>query len=296
MKKNLFASIAVAAVAGAVAIPSIVLGNAARTAENGPLAAQHAAETPYIAQLSGANEVPTAGDPDGTGAAAVSFHALESGYRVCWDLSYSGIGDPIAAHIHKGAAGVPGDVVIAFFMTPDTASLSGCTDATVDQVNPILADPASYYVNIHTDAHQAGAIRGQLAKGPAPAGSTHLLPSPLRAYDSREQAAGKLKAFEERTISLATGKNPAGDMVIAVPPGATAALITLTATETEAPGYLVVYSAASPLPTTSNLNWVQAIMNVAVGTQTAVDSSASIKVASGPSATDFIVDVVGYLY
>ena len=159
-----------------------------------------------------------------------------------------------------------------------------------------------FYVNVHTSEFGGGAIRGQLAEGPAPAGSMHFLPEPVRAYDSRLGTNTPLAASETRTISLASGTDLAGDPVMAVPPGATAAIITLTATETGGPGYLSVYSAAVPSPAageepaTSNLNFSGAGLSIAVGTQVAVDAGGSIKVTAGPAATEFIVDVVGYLY
>ena len=176
------------------------------------------------------------------------------------------------------------------------SSYRGSPLMTAALAEPVIKDPIEFYVNVHTQEFQNGAIRGQLDDGPGPAGSLHILPSPLRAYDSREETAGKLDPFEERVVSVATGEDPDGNEAVAVPPGATAALITLTATETESPGYLVVFSADSDLPATSNVNWAAPLVHVAVGTQVAVDAGAQIKVAAGPSSADFIVDVVGYLY
>jgi len=295
MSKSLRFTIALAGVAGAIAIPSIVFGNARRT--DGSLKAQQLAETPYIAQLTGSNEFPGPGDPDGSGTATVSFAKQEDGaYEVCWDMAYTGIATPTAAHIHPGAAGAANSPVIDFGV-PTPNSFKGCLPnqaATV--VDPILAAPSAFYVNVHTGEFPNGAIRAQLVKGPEPAGSTHFLATPLRAYDSREAGKTRLAAAEERTVDLATGKTLAGANAVAVPPGATAAIITLTATETGGPGYLTTFSNASPLPATSNLNWVNSGDTVAVTTQVAVDAAGRIKVAAGPASTHFVVDVIGYLY
>jgi hypothetical protein len=298
MKKSIVATIALAGVAGAVAGPAIVSGNARRT--QGSLEAQRVVETPYVAMLAGSNEVPAPGDPDGSGAAAVSI-GIDAGTmpdtaEVCFDLAYSGIANPTMAHIHDGAAGTPGPVVVDFGVpTPD--SFSGCVD-NVDNVlaADILMNPAEYYVNVHNADHPAGAIRGQLAAGPAPAGSTHFLPTPLRAYDSRIAPATQLADRETRTVSLATGVDLAGNELIAVPPGATAAIVTLTATETAGPGFLTIYSNAVSQPATSNLNFSDAQVSIAVSTQVALDAGGDIKVTAGPAATHFIVDVIGYLY
>ncbi len=129
----------------------------------------------------------------------------------------------------------------------------------------------------------------------------HLLPTPLRAYDSRDAAGPKIQPGETRTISLTTGHTLTAPTVkvLAVPPGATAAIITLTIADTNLPGgFLTIYSAASPQPATSSINWKAAGQDVAVGTQVAVDATGSVKVTDGvgTAATHFIIDVVGYMY
>jgi hypothetical protein len=294
MKRTLFASIAVAAVAGTIAVPTIVSGNARR--EEGTLGALQMAETPFLASLTGANEVPTPGDPDGAGSAAVSFDVIDAdNYEVCFDLAYSNIPDPTMAHIHTGAAGVPGGVVVDFG-DPPAGAHSGCVVAADDVVEPILANPANFYVNVHTTEFPSGAIRGQLAIGPAPAGSMHFLPSPLRAYDSRKTGQTIMAAGSTRTVSLAHGVDLANVSSIAVPPGATAAIVTLTATATAGPGFLTIYSDDATQPATSNLNFTTAGLSIAVSTQVAVDAAGEIKITAGPAATHVIVDVVGYLY
>jgi hypothetical protein len=294
MKRTILGVVAVSAVAGAVVIPSIAIGNARRT--EGSLSAIQAAETPYIAELNGANEVPTAGDPDGAGAATVSFDVFDAvDAEVCWDITYSGIAAPTLAHIHRGAAGVAGPVVVDFG-APGATSHTGCAALTATLADEILADPAGFYVNVHNTDFPGGAVRGQLAAGPEAAGSPHFLPTPLRAYDSRIAPATVFAAAETRTISLGTGKDLADVESIAVPPGATAAIVTITATETAGPGYLKAYSAASTEPATSNVNFTAAGDTVAVSTQVLVDPSGSIKITAGPAGTHVIVDVVGYLY
>ena len=300
MKRTILGVVAVSAVAGAVVIPSIAIGNARRT--EGSLAAIQAAEQPYIAELKGSNEFPGPGDVEGAGAATVSFDridALET--EVCWDMSYSGIGAVTLAHIHTGATGVAGPPIVDFLTLdptpgPGTNAFSGCGIIDTTVADPIVANPAGFYVNLHTAEFPAGAVRGQLAAGPESAGSPHFLPTPLRAYDSRTAPATKFAAAETRTISLGKGKDIANAEAIAVPPGATAAIVTITATETGGPGFLKAYSAASPEPATSNVNFTAAGETVAVSTQVLVDAGGSIKITAGPAGTHVIVDVVGYLY
>ncbi len=116
------------------------------------------------ASLSGANEVPGPGDPDGSGQALVS--PFDS--RVCWTVSWADIATPTRAHIHQAPAGVAGPIVVPFFEAPNGLpatldSVSGCT-AGVDSalVGSILTNPAGFYVNIHNAEFPGGAIRGQL--------------------------------------------------------------------------------------------------------------------------------------
>ena len=125
-----------------------------------------------------------------------------------------------------------------------------------------------------------------------------MLASPLRAYDSRDGAGPKLTANETRVISLANGKDGAGNNLIAVPPGATAAIVTLTVTETVGPGgFVKLYSAAlTNPPATSSINWAGVNQNLAVGTQVAVDVAGSVKITGGAASTHVVIDVIGYLF
>jgi hypothetical protein len=312
MQKKTLTAMTVVGLAAAISIPTIAFGNARRNA-GGSLAASQAVSTPFIAHLTGANELtatsPT-GDPDGAGAASVTFDLAAGAETVCWDLSYSNLtGTPIAAHIHRGAAGVGlGAIVIGFtpFTTLGATSASSCRALTAPEIlvaNEIIASPAGFYVNVHTTDFTGGAIRGQLAAGPPPAGETHMLPAPLRAYDSRLPAgAAKIAPLQTRTISLANGKDAAGTSFIAVPPGATSAIVTLTVTETTVDasgggGFLTMYNAAlGTQPATSSINWAGVNQNVAVTTQVAVDAAGEVKVADGANATHFVIDVLGYTF
>ena len=110
---------------------------------------------------------------------------------VCWDLSYSNLtGTPTGAHIHGPAApGATAPIVIPFDnATLGPNSASGCRALTVPEQTiaaDVVAHPETYYVNVHTTDFPNGAIRGQLAKGAPSAGATHILATPVRAYDSR---------------------------------------------------------------------------------------------------------------
>jgi len=108
------------------------------------------------ATLAGKAEVPK-GDPDGTGTAEITF----SGTRVCWEIKVSKVGTIVAAHIHKGKAGVAGPVVVPF---GKTFKPKGCVTSTAAIVAGIQRNPAAYYVNVHNAKYPGGALRGQLRR------------------------------------------------------------------------------------------------------------------------------------
>lgn len=122
------------------------------------MGAMQSADT-LTATLSGAEEVPGPGDSTATGKATVTLDEEQ----VCYTLSVTGLASATAAHIHKGAAGEAGDVVVPL-QAPKDGSAEGCAKATSDVIAGIRENPAGYYVNVHDSAHPKGAIRGQLSK------------------------------------------------------------------------------------------------------------------------------------
>ena len=77
-------------------------------------------------------------------------------------LTVESISAVTASHIHVGAEGESGDVVVPLDVDGFEGSSDGCVDASDADLDAIIADPAGYYVNIHTEDFPAGAIRGQL--------------------------------------------------------------------------------------------------------------------------------------
>ena len=114
------------------------------------------------ATLLGENEVPPA-DPDGSGAAVVTLNSGQG--VVCFEISVSNIALPATgAHIHEGAAGVNGGIVVSLTPPDESGTSSGCVEADRGLIKDIRKDPAGYYVNVHTTEYPSGAIRGQLSK------------------------------------------------------------------------------------------------------------------------------------
>lgn len=124
----------------------------------------------YSAVLSGANEVPGPGDTDGSGFAVVTIE----GTTIRYSVLTQNIAVATAAHIHVGASGVAGDVVVPL----NAATLTnGTTTASQTIIDQIKANPAGFYVNVHTADFPGGAVRGQLAGAQSPEGTrTAYLP------------------------------------------------------------------------------------------------------------------------
>lgn len=132
-----------------------IAATAALTLAGMPVAAL-AAPVTLSASLSGAAET-AGGDADGKGAFTVEIDAETGDF--CYSLSASDIGQPMAAHVHSGAAGTDGPPVVNLEMTTDE-----CIAVEPSVLKPIVENPAGYYVNVHTAAFPKGAVRGQLVK------------------------------------------------------------------------------------------------------------------------------------
>ncbi|GAA0945035.1 hypothetical protein GCM10009554_39620 [Kribbella koreensis] len=169
------ASVVVAGVAFAhddhSAQDAIVTHNSHQAADAGPPVAAAAgnskAPAVYLAAgLSGRNEVPVAGgpavgDPDGRATAVVRIKGDLVSYAVRWQ----NITAPKAFHIHQGAAGTNGGVKIDFLGSDIPAGASAVTGTVkvTDQalLDSIRANPAGFYLNLHTAEFPGGAVRGQ---------------------------------------------------------------------------------------------------------------------------------------
>lgn len=122
--------------------------------------------------LRGSNEVPAA-DPDGRGKATVRIDLEDN--ELCFEVSFDNAGTPNRGHIHRGAAGVNGPIVVTFFELVgvpadplnDTLERRNKARGCVEDVNTTLlreikANPSGFYVNLHNARFPGGMIRGQL--------------------------------------------------------------------------------------------------------------------------------------
>lgn len=126
-------------------------------------AAPVSAYTAWYADLSGAAEVPGPGDPDAEGTAQLAIDPANGSVCVGWDIV--DLASATAAHIHAGADGAAGPVVVDLALPePDGTGgdcVNGLDEATLQA---IVDDPTAYYVNVHNAAFPDGAVRGQLSE------------------------------------------------------------------------------------------------------------------------------------
>lgn len=110
--------------------------------------------------LSGANQVPGPGDPDGSGSARITF--ADGAENVCFEIAVRDIAPATMAHIHGGSAGEAGGPPVVDLAAPSSGEAKGCVAAPNPIVDAIRADPSAFFVNIHNAEFPGGAIRGQL--------------------------------------------------------------------------------------------------------------------------------------
>lgn len=124
---------------------------------------------PAAAQFGGPPAPPNTGVPlyarmvGGSGAGNVTLVIDPPKGTACYIMNVSGLQDVTMAHVHKGAAGQDGPPVLPL-TTPSGGTAGGCAPIAADLAAALLANPGDYYVNVHTKAFPAGAIRGQLNK------------------------------------------------------------------------------------------------------------------------------------
>ena len=108
-------------------------------------------------------------DSDGSGF----FSYTVDGSVLCYTLEVRDLTmDPFGAHIHPGERNVAGPVAVGLLTPPAaTSDVSECITAvegatgfalSTAELAAIVADPGSFYVNVHTNNFPGGEIRGQL--------------------------------------------------------------------------------------------------------------------------------------
>jgi len=105
--------------------------------------------------LSGDQEVPAVKtDGKGSGTITVADDGAVSG-----SVTTTGVKGTMA-HIHQGAAGANGPVIVPFTKDGDTYKAPAGAKLTPDQLKEFKA--GNTYFNVHSDANKGGELRGQL--------------------------------------------------------------------------------------------------------------------------------------
>jgi hypothetical protein len=131
----------------------------------------------FNVQLAGSEEVPPV-DTKATGSAEFKARHFDSIY---YSVNVSNIDKVTAAHIHSGKTGENGPIVVTLFKTesPSSEVMNGIltrgnitnTDLEGPMAGKTLIDLkkamelGETYVNVHTEEHPNGEIRGQIKGG-----------------------------------------------------------------------------------------------------------------------------------
>lgn len=134
------------------------LALAAALAAGGLAAVRKEGTYKLSAKLTAAREVPK---PKGVPAAAKgTFTGTLKGKKLTFKLTFAHLsGKALAAHIHKGKAGVSGPVLVTLCgpcKSPVTKTV------TVTSAQRDVIEHKATYVNVHTPKNGGGEIRGQI--------------------------------------------------------------------------------------------------------------------------------------
>lgn len=121
-----------------------------------------AATEHFHADMAGPSEVP-ANTTAGTGTVDATLDTATK--KLAYTVTWSNLTGPATmAHIHGPApAGKNAGVIVPLGDSP-TSPITGSATLTDAQIAAL--ENGMYYVNVHTDTHKGGEIRGQLTKAP----------------------------------------------------------------------------------------------------------------------------------
>ncbi|MEW1847675.1 CHRD domain-containing protein, partial [Nonomuraea angiospora] len=122
------------------------------------------------AAADGRQEVPApgakVGDKDGRAAWLIWVNGTQVHFATVWKR----IAAPTNGHIHRGARGKNGPVVVDFFAAQNglpagVNGIAGTGKTSAKVAAGIRNNPKGWYANLHTSEFPGGAVRGQLHRG-----------------------------------------------------------------------------------------------------------------------------------
>jgi CHRD domain len=123
--------------------------------------AAQAASSSFKVPLSGAQSVPPV-ETSGAGTANLTYDPATR--VVTWNITYSGLSSPVTmAHFHgpaKQGQNAPVIIWLTVQGSPPSGPITGSATLTPEQAQQFSA--GDWYVNVHTQSHPAGEIRGQV--------------------------------------------------------------------------------------------------------------------------------------
>lgn len=141
----------------------------------------------FQAQLLASNEVPPVSNADSSafGSVTVVVDTATNAYRFDWAVNNVAASTIILSHIHEGPAGVNGPVRVDSGLNAGSSVVpvvNGSATFTKSGIVPtadaagitarLLANPAGFYFNIHSNLNPGGVVRGQLVRQQTVAGAT----------------------------------------------------------------------------------------------------------------------------
>ena len=153
--------------------------------DNNPAGPSTSGPVIFNAQLLASNEVPpvTNADANARGTVTITFNIPRDNAgnptgagTATFVMQLTGFPPgtvAVGAHIHPGAAGVNGGVIVNTGLSAGAPLVmaDGSGNLTVSNINisqdlatQIIGNPAGFYFNVHTPLNPSGAIRGQLAR------------------------------------------------------------------------------------------------------------------------------------
>jgi len=191
-----------------------------------------AESTTLLGLMSPANEVPAITNVTASGVGAIEAVRAYSNGRlaagvVTFDVNYTVPGDTTftGLHIHTGAAGVNGTVIINTGITgmaPVTAPANGMGNLVYPvEVNTAVAtqvstleglfdSPEDYYINLHTSVNPAGLLRSQLFDTEAISFRTMMSPAnevpPVTGLQAGAAGNALIHALRDRTGNVTAAR------------------------------------------------------------------------------------------